>query len=201
MKALELAQGVVVHVTGPDGNVVRGQQFDVMAQVFNTGAEAITVDAVTLNVPPGESGERSVTGRVVFQVGAGPVEVLAKPDPLVIRQVLAHSADTAGNFRISLLELTRVIELFNTRNGSSRTGCYAVATTVTEDGFTADAARPSGDTVTLSRYHSADTDHNGKISLLELTRVIELFNTRAGSSRTGAYHAQTGTEDGYDPGP
>ena len=50
-------------------------------------------------------------------------------------------------------------------------------------------------------YHSADTDHNGKLSLLELTRVIELYNTRVGTSRTGQYHVQAGTEDGFAPGP
>jgi hypothetical protein len=31
--------------------------------------------------------------------------------------------------------------------------------------------------------------------------VIELFNTRAGSQRTGQYHVQAGTEDGFAPGP
>ena len=53
MKALELAQGVVTHITVPDGNVVRGQTFDVMAQVFNTGTEPMSVDAVELHVPQG----------------------------------------------------------------------------------------------------------------------------------------------------
>ena len=47
-KALELAQGIVTHITVPDGNVVRGQTFDVMAQVFNTGTETMSVDEVTL---------------------------------------------------------------------------------------------------------------------------------------------------------
>src|SRR3990167_7922419 len=31
LNALELAQGMVVHVTVPDGNVVRGQTFEAMA--------------------------------------------------------------------------------------------------------------------------------------------------------------------------
>jgi LmbE family N-acetylglucosaminyl deacetylase len=52
-KAFELAQGMVVHVTVPDGNVVRGQTFDVMTQVFNTGRDPLTVNMVTLNVPQG----------------------------------------------------------------------------------------------------------------------------------------------------
>ncbi len=51
MKALQLAQGVVVHVIANDGNVVRGQTFNVTAQVFSTGPDPISLDAVTLNVP------------------------------------------------------------------------------------------------------------------------------------------------------
>jgi hypothetical protein len=112
-----------------------------------------------------------------------------------------HSADTNQDWKLGLIELTRVIELYNTRNGTVRTGCYAVATTATEDGFTQDAARANTATVTLTRYHSADTDKDGKLSLVELTRVIELYNCRSGTSRTGQYHVQAGTEDGFAPGP
>jgi hypothetical protein len=36
---------------------------------------------------------------------------------------------------------------------------------------------------------------------LELTRVIELYNYRSGSTRTGAYHLEVGTEDGFALGP
>jgi hypothetical protein len=42
---------------------------------------------------------------------------------------------------------------------------------------------------------------DGRIDLSELTRVIELYNYRVGTSRTGQYHVQTGTEDGFAPGP
>ncbi len=71
------------------------------------------------------------------------LQLLAQPDPLVLPTLSPHSADTGDgatppgppNFRISLSELTRVIELYNTRNGTVRTGCCAVATTTTEDGF------------------------------------------------------------------
>lgn len=124
------------------------------------------------------------------------------PEPIVFAVVAnVHSADSDKNFKISLLELTRVIELYNTRNGTTRTGCYAVASTSTEDGFYPDADRASLATVSLSSYHSADSNRDGKVSLLELTRVIELYNTRTGSTRTGAYKLQTGTEDGFAPSP
>jgi hypothetical protein len=53
------------------------------------------------------------------------------PEPIVFAVASnAHSADVDKNFKFSLLELTRVIELYNTRNGTTRTGCYAVASTL-----------------------------------------------------------------------
>ena len=157
---------------------------------------------VTLNVPASETGDRNLTGLAVFRVSAGEaLSLLLKPDPLVVSQVTTHSADADRNFRISLVELTRVIQLYNTRNGTTRTGWYGVATATTEDGFNPEPTLALGATVTLNRYHAADSDHNGKMSLLELTRVIELYNTRAGTDRTGAYHAQAGTEDGFALGP
>ncbi|MFM8619583.1 MAG: hypothetical protein ACKOE8_12775, partial [Opitutaceae bacterium] len=81
------------------------------------------------------------------------------PEPIVFAVASnAHSADSDKNFKFSLLELTRVIELYNTRNGTTRTGCYAVASTSTEDGFNPDADRNSLATVSLSSYHSADSN-------------------------------------------
>jgi alpha-tubulin suppressor-like RCC1 family protein len=155
----------------------------------------------TLNVPPGETGTRTVAANAIARLGGEPQTVAVSPNPLLIDAApLVHTADTDQDGRISLLELTRVIELFNTRNGTTRTGCYAVQTG-SEDGFAPDPTRPGGTTVTLPRYHSADTDRNGKLSLLELTRVIELYNYRVGTSRTGQYHVQAGTEDGFAPGP
>jgi LmbE family N-acetylglucosaminyl deacetylase len=52
-KALRLAQGLVVHVLSTDGNVVRGETFDVAVRVFNTGPEPMSIDAVDLRVPSG----------------------------------------------------------------------------------------------------------------------------------------------------
>ncbi|MEY4006475.1 MAG: hypothetical protein RLZZ221_2571, partial [Verrucomicrobiota bacterium] len=49
--------------------------------------------------------------------------------------------------------------------------------------------------------HSADSNQDGRISLVELTRVIELYNYRSGTTRTGQYKPQAGTEDGFAPGP
>ena len=79
--------------------------------------------------------------------------------------------------------------------------CNAGAVTVTEDGFMAEPTRSGGAVVTLTNYHSADTNRDGRFSLLELTRVIELYNVRSGSVRTGAYRVLAGSEDGFSPGP
>jgi hypothetical protein len=154
----------------------------------------------TVNVPAGEILARTLAATGIVRAGGTVTTLTATASPLALAPITTHSADTNSDFKLSLFELTRVIELYNTRNGSSRTGCYAVATTATEDGFVPDAARLATATVTLARYHAGDSNRDGKLSLFELTRVIELYNVRAGATRTGAYHAQGGTEDGFAPG-
>ena len=62
-------------------------------------------------------------------------------------------------------------------------------------------AKPDPLVLRSASLHGADSDRDGRISLLELTRVIELYNYRAGTVRTGVYHPQSGTEDGFAPGP
>jgi hypothetical protein len=110
-----------------------------------------------------------------------------------------HSADSNGDGKIDLFELTRVIELYNRSFGTLRTGAYKLEA-MTEDGFAPDATRTGP--ATLARYHSGDTNTDARLGLIELTRVIELFNARIGTTRTGAYRvATTPTEDGFAPGP
>ena len=156
----------------------------------------------TLNLPGNVSGPQALTAQLVIRQGAVSGLVLAKSDPLIVPAArLPHSADTNRDFRMSIDELSRLIQLYTTRKDTIRTGAYAVATTVTEDGFTQDLVRASGVGVTLARYHSSDTNYDGTISLLELTRGIELYNYRVGTERTGQYHIQADTEDGFAPGP
>lgn len=113
-----------------------------------------------------------------------------------------HLADALPiDGQISQDELLRVIEIYNVRHGTVRTGRYAVASGVSTDGFAVDPATPNITGAALARYHTADTNRDGKISLTELSRVIELYSTRVGAIRTGHYHAQSGTEDGFAPGP
>ncbi len=156
----------------------------------------------TLAAGAGLAGDKQLGALAILRLqgAVGPVQLLAKPDPLTVPEVTVHSADTDRNYRIDLAELTRVIQLYNTRFVAVRTGAYAVDATG-EDGFRPEPTRPLAAGVALERYHAADSDRNGRIGLVELTRVIELYNYRVGTSRTGEYHVQAGSEDGFNPGP
>lgn len=91
----------------------------------------------TVAVPAGQTGEKSIAAVMVFRELSGSVSLLATPDPLPLPSLSVHSADTNHDFKIGLLELTRVIELYNTRSGSLRTGRYKIQIG-TEDGFAPD---------------------------------------------------------------
>jgi VCBS repeat-containing protein len=103
-----------------------------------------------------------------------------------------HSGDSDGDWRISLPELLWMVELFNAADGAQRTGAYHSAPTSAE-GF-APGAGP------LGYYHSSDTDRNGRLDLPELLRAIELYNAMNGTTRTGAYHIDSGSNDGFAAG-
>jgi len=153
-----------------------------------------------LKVPDGFSGRAEVAAMLTFVRNGKDGRVLAKPDPLPVERVSWHTADLDRNFSFSLFELLRVIELYNTRRGTVRTGAY-LAASGTEDGFAPDFDRASGGTASLAAHHSADYGRDGSINLLELLRMIELYNYSANRSRTGQFHRRSGTEDGFAPGP
>jgi hypothetical protein len=164
----------------------------------------------TLNVPANASGSQSLSSLVDFTVGVTPIQIVANPNPLLMSQIFLHSADTNGNYKIDLSELTRVITLYNARfdtgAGKVRTGCYKIELG-TVDGFFTEVTRDPTAVVTLATYHAADYNRNGKIDLSELTRVIALYNARydtgAGKVRTGYYKVAEGitTVDGYTTDP
>ncbi|GAB5559240.1 MAG: hypothetical protein SynsKO_08870 [Synoicihabitans sp.] len=125
------------------------------------------------------------------------VESEALPHPLRIGVSPGiHDADTDGDMRLSLSELLRVIEIYNTRLGTTRTGRYRLQGD-TVDGFAPDSS--TAEDGTLTRYHTADTNRDAKLSLSELLRVIEIYNTRSGTTRTGAYRPADNTADGFEP--
>jgi len=88
----------------------------------------------TLAVPAGKAGPQAIAAFMVAQQAGAENQLLARPDPLVIDPVAFHSADSNGDWKISLLELTRVIELYNQRTGTQRNGQYHPQPG-TEDGF------------------------------------------------------------------
>jgi len=155
----------------------------------------------TISAPPAAIGDYDLTAMVLPRSDGTQFQGLANPDPLILTEAPAfHTADTNGDFKISLTELLRVIELYNTRFGTTRTGRYQIQPG-TEDGFAPDGDLSNSDPLTLMQFHAADTSQDGKLSLTELLRIIEIYNTRAGTTRTGQYHVQSGTEDGFAPGP
>ena len=103
-----------------------------------------------------------------------------------------HSADVNQDAKISYREYVRVLELYYYTVGTTRTGEYHT------DALAYSGFAPGPGAITT--YHSADTDQNGRISLVELTRVAELSNSLTGTVRTGVYHVEAGTEDGFAPG-
>lgn len=157
----------------------------------------------TLNVPAGETETRQIAATFRFRDGSGGEElpVTVTPSPLLIDPAAPfHTGDTNQDGRFSLSELLRVIQLYNTRNGTSRTGAYKVVQG-TEDGFDPNPDITSGQANVLAQYHAGDFNQDGKFSLSELLRVIQLYNYRTGTTRTGEYRPEIGTEDGFAPGP
>lgn len=152
----------------------------------------------TLRLPAGETAPRPLAALAELHYNGATGQVTAKPDPLLAG--ITHSADLNCDFRLDPRELARVIALYDTRYGATRTGAYAVADGATEDGFAPDTAAPAGTVDSLARHHSADTNRDARLSLPELTRLISLYNHRGAGERTGAYHAATDTEDGFAPG-
>jgi len=113
---------------------------------------------------------------------------------LTLTEAVYHTADTNLNMRLGLDELLRVVQIYNTRNANVRTGAYDASY----------APDPSVATpVPPATAHSADTNKDGAINLMELMRVFELCayapSTTAG--RTGEYHADSTGVDGFAPGP
>lgn len=172
-------------------------QMDLLEWVWDAGhSSSFDFEYVLQNESRRASADEVIA--LIERVDAGETQwSLVQPDPLVLNLISGfHSADTDGDNRLGLSELLRVIELYNTRFGTMRTGRYLIGSEST-DGFDPDST--SSEAVVLERNHTADTDQDGRLSLPELLRVIELYNTRSGTTRTGAYRAASQTADGFEP--
>jgi len=113
---------------------------------------------------------------------SGPIAVTLDPIPVTIGpQVRLHSSDTTSDWRISLSELLRTVQLFNL----NAFHCDAVG----EDGY----APGPGDTTCTP--HDSDYDpQDWSIDLSELLRLIQIYNA-------GGYAPEPTGEDGFRPGP
>jgi uncharacterized delta-60 repeat protein len=161
--------------------------------VTGAGAAETPSALVLLNPTPADSGTYSVK----LTNSAGFTDVIG----WTLNVLARHSSDYApADGFIGVEELTRTVALYNTRNGTVRTGAYG-ADAASADGFAPDATRSPSGSVTPANRHSADTDNDGAISLFELTRVIELYNYRNAGVRTGQYRVDGSSEDGFAPGP
>jgi hypothetical protein len=97
----------------------------------------------------------------------------------VLAQAAVHSADTSENGRISLSELLRVIQFYN-----SHSYCCDASS---EDGYGV------GDGDRTCAAHDSDyMAPDWSISLSELLRLIQFFNI-------GRYRVDAASEDGYKP--
>ncbi|GAB5559473.1 MAG: hypothetical protein SynsKO_11200 [Synoicihabitans sp.] len=162
----------------------------------NSPATTLEFDFI-LQVPTGFTGTGEVVGLLTEGAELTKTQTLMRPDPLRMELTShTHTADSNADHRLDLSELLRVIELYNTRNGTNRTGRYRPDLS-TADGFISDIRSES--VQMIMHHHSADTNRDGQLSLSELLRIIELYNTRSGTNRTGAYRSTADTVDGFAP--
>lgn len=146
-----------------------------------------------VGIPQEASGLRTLQGEVIARIlpeGAAQSEEVRSPNEVtVLRDTEGaglHSADTSEDNLFSLSELLRGIQLFNI-------GAYHCATVAnpSEDGY-----RPGSEGPRDCVPHNSDYNpQNWSISLSELLRLIQLFNS-------GGYREclEQNTEDGFCPG-
>ena len=134
--------------------------------------------------PANASGLVTVTGQADYEMADGGAEstgavasVLAEALP----EELTHTADADHDWHLSLSEVLRVVQLYNSGGYSAETG--------TEDGYLPGGGKQAG------VPHDADCNGDWSIDISELLRVVQLFNAPG-----GAYYCASGTEDGFVPG-
>lgn len=110
---------------------------------------------------------------------------------LTLSEAVFHTADANIDMRLKLDELLRVVQIYNTRNASTRTGAYDASF----------APLPKATPVVPAKAHSADLNKDGTISLMELLRVLDLCTYTNNGIRTGEYRADAQGVDGFAPGP
>lgn len=117
-------------------------------------------------------------------VSAAYQHAVVVPGGIMVSDALArHSADTTDDWRISLEEVLRVIQLYNA-------GEYHC------DPSEPDGYAPGVGARTCSPHDADYSPADWRISLTELLRMIQFYN-----APYGAYHRNETTEDGFAAGP
>ncbi len=185
---------------------------DAAATVPNTGVESVvistrrgwhalntddfTYDPETV-VPAGPftqagvwfmASESSSPAEAGFQFGISDAYFTSRTSPA------NYHPDANGDGALSLTELLAVIEIYNTRLGSQRTGRY-------DETLAPDRDHAASALALYDHYYAADTNRDGALSLTELLRVIEIYNVRDGTVRVGRYRMDAAADDGVAPNP
>ncbi|MGC9052469.1 MAG: cohesin domain-containing protein [Candidatus Hydrogenedens sp.] len=101
---------------------------------------------------------------------------------LTVQRSVFHSADSNRDWIISLTEVLRVIQFYNSKE--------YYCSCDTEDGYSVTSKNQTCSPHNSDYYGSPDW----KIQLYEILRLIQIFNY-------GSYHPEVGTEDGFALGP
>ncbi len=142
---------------------------------INPGPE----DSVNFNPLTGAGGSGQMVGDAYYFEGGDSTGDYLWVLDLEQGPEAAHSADTNADYALSLSELLRLVQFFNS-------GGYHVAEE-NEDGFAPGPGNTDG------APHDSDYDpQDWAISLSEILRAVQFYN-----APTGAYCVLEGTEDGF----
>ena len=143
-------------------------------------AVAFPIEVRYTILAPSVSGRFALVGEILVNL-ASAVQNVSVP-PAVIAEALeaarCHTVDTNRDWRISLSEVLRAVQLFNS-------GSYGLGGS-TEDGYLPGGADRNG------APHRGDLNGNWQFELSELLRIVQLYNTDG-----GWYYVGDGTEDGF----
>lgn len=194
-KWLVTAASTVVPTSGLDHALISTREgwLELDTDDFSYGTETVTpAGSFTMSGVWFMASATETPAEVGFAFGFSDAYFTARTAPT------RHTGDTNEDGALSLAELLRVIELYNTRFGSTRTGRY-LPDESSGDGFSPDSSQAVTKMALYPDYHTADFNRDGAVSLNELLRVIELYNIREGTIRTGRYGLDPNTADGFTP--
>jgi len=135
----------------------------------------------TVQVPLGDSGDKSLSGKILYREDGGPERTLTVlPDSDPILSCSYHSGDyNPPDWSFSLSELLRGIQFYNV-------GSYHC------DPLGEDTYNPGTGDQTCTPHNSDYNPQDWSVNLSELLRAIQFYNV-------GSYHCDPQGEDGYAP--